>query len=110
MYKQNIMNDTSLKTNEAVEGERLETKIERMSTGGEPITDKAEMIYTERNEGVQPAYNIRTDKMEIAMNAMDIAAKTTTAKRNQREHTRKIRENEPLEGETPKDSGTSNNQ
>ena len=33
--------------------------------------DGAPIIYTERKDGVIPAYNIRTDKWDIALTAMD---------------------------------------
>lgn len=53
------------------EGETLITKIQRILDENEPITDGAPMIYTPKSEGVRPDCNIRTDKWEIAMNAMD---------------------------------------
>lgn len=53
------------------EGETLITKIQRILDENEPITDGAPMIYTPKQEGVRADCNIRTDKWEIAMNAMD---------------------------------------
>ena len=44
------------------DGESIETKIERVVRNKEPIEDGAEIIYTEKKLGVQPQYNIRTDK------------------------------------------------
>ena len=53
-----------------VEGERLELKIDRMTQNNEPIGDSAPLIYTPRKDGVIAAYDIRTDKWDIALEAM----------------------------------------
>ena len=42
-----------------------------MTANNEPITDGAEVVYTEKKNGVMPEYNVRTDKWEIAQSAMD---------------------------------------
>lgn len=52
------------------EGEYLEEKVRRITETGEPIEDSAPIIYTERKDGVIPAYDIRTDKWDIALEAM----------------------------------------
>lgn len=36
----------------------------------EPIKDQVPLIYTEKKTGVNPEYNIRTDRFMIAMEAM----------------------------------------
>ena len=46
-------------------------KVARVVENKEPIEDGAPIIYTERKDGVIPAYNIRTDKWDIALTAMD---------------------------------------
>lgn len=56
---------------ETYSGETIETKIERVTANNEPITDGAEIVYTEKKNGVMPEYNVRTDKWEIAESAMD---------------------------------------
>lgn len=66
-----INSRTSIKHNDSYEGERIETKIERILTSGEPITDGAPLIYTERKDGVKEEYNIRTDRWDIAIDGMD---------------------------------------
>ena len=71
---------TTALTDRAYEGETIEQKINRVVNNKEPITDGAPIIYTERKAGVQPAYNIRTDRFEIAIEAMDKVAKTNLAK------------------------------
>ena len=55
----------------AKEGEFIEEKVARVVENKEPIEDGAPIIYTERKDGVIPAYNIRTDKWDIAMDAYD---------------------------------------
>ena len=69
--------------NESYEGETIEDKVRRIVENNEPITDVVENIYTERSQGVLPAYNIRTDRFEVAIGAMDIVNRTTTAKREE---------------------------
>nr|DAP43710.1 MAG TPA: hypothetical protein [Microviridae sp.] len=56
---------------ETYSGETIETKVERVTANNEPITDGAEIVYTEKKNGVMPEYNVRTDKWEIAQGAMD---------------------------------------
>lgn len=65
-----------------VEGEPIEYKIERIMSNKEPITDGAPSIFTERSEGVLSAYNIRTDRWEIATDAMDKVAGSIQASRD----------------------------
>ena len=53
------------------EGENILTKIRRILDENEPLTDGAPLIYTPKEDGVRPEYDIRTDKWQIAINAMD---------------------------------------
>jgi hypothetical protein len=53
------------------EGETLIKKIQRILDENEPLTDGAPMIYTPKQAGVREDCNIRTDKWELAMKAMD---------------------------------------
>lgn len=55
----------------AKEGEWIEEKVRRVVENGEPIEDGAPIVYTERKDGVRPEYNIRTDRWEIAQEAME---------------------------------------
>lgn len=84
MYKKAIYNRSMLKSVECVEGEPIEHKIERIVSNKEPITDGAPSIFTERSEGVISAYNIRTDRWEIASEAMDKVQGSMQAKREQK--------------------------
>lgn len=63
------------------EGETIETKVNRIVNNGEPITDGAPIIYTERKDGVLPEYDIRTDRWDIAIDAMDKVNMNRFAKR-----------------------------
>jgi predicted GTPase len=56
---------------QAKEGEWIEEKVRRVVENGEPIEDGAPIVYTERKDGVRPEYNIRTDRWEIAQEAME---------------------------------------
>ena len=81
MKKHRIKNKTLINRNTSVEGETIEMKIERIVTQKEPITDGAPLIYTERKDGVMAAYDIRTDRFEIAIDAMDKVNSAKKAKR-----------------------------
>lgn len=84
MYNYKKALPTTLKVNKSVEGERIEMRIARIVNNNEPIDDVAPLIYTERKEGVLPAYDIRTDRMEVALHGMDIVDKTHQARREER--------------------------
>lgn len=70
-----------IKTNyEYQVGESIEAKVKRITENNEPITDGAPIIYTNREDGVLPAYNIRTDRWEVAQAAMDAVNQANLAK------------------------------
>lgn len=75
---------TSINVNKSYEGERIEEKIQRIVNNKEPITDGAPLIYQERKDGVMAEYNPRTDKWEIAVDAMTKVQKSKVAKREER--------------------------
>jgi hypothetical protein len=81
MYRQNKAQQTTLNVHASYQGERIEQKIQRIVNNKEPITDGAPIIYTERKNGVEPQYNIKTDRWEIALDAMDAVSRSHTAKR-----------------------------
>ena len=81
-YKYKKAVKSQLKSVEVLEGEPIELKIERIVSNKEPITDGAPSIFTERKEGVISAYNIRTDRWEIASEAMDKVSGSVQAKRD----------------------------
>lgn len=63
-------------------GESIEQKIRKVLTSGEPIEETAPMIYTDRKDGVLPEHDIRTDRFDIALDAMDKVTKSIQAKRD----------------------------
>lgn len=69
MKKVKITYTSSMYT-EIREGESIEKKIDRMTQTQEPIGETASIVYTTKTEGIIPAYDIRTDKWEIAQDAM----------------------------------------
>ena len=73
---------SQLSSVEITEGEPIEHKIERVVSNKEPITDGAPSIFTERKDGVVSAYNIRTDRWEVATEAMDKVSGSIQAKRD----------------------------
>lgn len=96
MGKKGVYTRTSLEVNESSEGELLIHKVDRIVNNGEPLTDGTSLIYTERKDGVLPEYNIRADRRDIAVKAMDIHAKARAAKR---EDGIKSRQKEALRGD-----------
>ena len=81
MYTKPKMQKTSIQRNTGYQGETIEKKMQRITNNKEPITDGAPLVYTERKNGVEPQYNIRTDRFEIAIEAMDKVSKSYRAKR-----------------------------
>lgn len=84
MYKIPNYRKSTITRATTTEGETIETKVERIMSNKEPIKDGAPEIFTERKEGVVSAYNIRTDRWEIAADAMDYIARSEQAKRDER--------------------------
>lgn len=88
---------SSLTSVEITEGEPIEWKIERVVSNKEPITDGAPSIFTERKDGVISAYNIRTDRWEIATDAMDKVSGSIQAKRDAKGKVSKSKEESKTE-------------
>lgn len=104
MYIYKKAQQTTLKVNQSYRGERLEQKINRIVNNNEPIEDTSPPIYTERKDGVLPAYDIRTDRWDIAIDAMDKVDKMHQAKRmenlKEKETKTKSEDTTTIEGET----------
>lgn len=94
MYLKPNFRKTSVSRNEATEGSSIEEKIERIVNNKEAITDGAPIIFTERNEGVLAAYNIRTDRFEIAIDGMDRVQKSYQAKRDEKANLKVVESSE----------------
>lgn len=80
MYKVRTPDRTQLKSVERMVGETIEQKVDRVQNNGEPIKDSAPKIYTEKDKGVEHQYNVRTDRFEIAAEAMDRVVAMKTAR------------------------------
>lgn len=85
MYNKKLPTQTTLIVNTSYEGETIEQKINRIVNNKEPIKDGAPIIYTDRKEGVQPQFDIRTDRFELAVEATDHITKTHLGKRQSAE-------------------------
>lgn len=71
MYKEFICRAThGITKNDSYEAEPLEVKLRRATEEKKPIESVAPMIYTEKSKGVIPEYDIRTDRFELAQEAM----------------------------------------
>lgn len=82
MRQANFNNRIELEAdNDIYEGQSVERYVEQAETTKQPIEGGAPEIFTPRKDGVRPEYNIRTDRWELAQNAMDKVAASYTAKR-----------------------------
>lgn len=72
---------TSLRVNQSAEGETIEQKIERFINNKEEPGQEAPTIYTLREDGVLAGYDIRTDRFEVALEAMDKVSMQRITKR-----------------------------
>lgn len=77
-----MKNKKGIELNQSYEEEPQEIVILRAITTSEAITATAPQVFTERKDGVRPEFDIRTDRMEVAREAMDLVSKTAIAKRD----------------------------
>lgn len=105
MYRKNHMHSTSMRVNQSTEGRTLEQKLEQITQNKEKITDGSPLIYTERSAGIMPAYDIRTDRFEIAVEAMDKVSKSYKARREEKAEMKIVTDDEKG-GETTSAQGT----
>lgn len=80
MYRKPLYPKSLISVTNTIEGETIELKVARLLENNEPIDDGAPVIYTDRKDGVDPAYNIRTDRFEIAAEMMDKVNRDRIAK------------------------------
>lgn len=82
-----IRRATQLRGVESYEAESIERKLQRLMVGGKISEDRIEakspLIYTPRAEGVNPEYNIKTSKWDVALDAMDKQAAYIRGKREE---------------------------
>lgn len=100
MIKMEIKHDTKLRVNTSYEAKTLEDTMEELTTLKQPVEATSPIIYTDRKDGVRPEYDIRTDRWEIAQEAMDYVSKTKIAKREGTQEPEKgeIGKTEPIQG------------
>lgn len=96
MIKKNIKVNGKIHRNTSKVGETIETKMERVVNNGEPIEDTAPIIYQDKYEGVNKAYDIRTDKWDVALEGMTHVHKSEMAKMDVEKQ--KIKENKENTG------------
>lgn len=70
MRKPNYRYHCKLAINQTYEAEPLEIKLRRILETKEPIEAVSPTIYTNKKDGVLPAYDIRTDRFDVAMEAI----------------------------------------
>ena len=71
---------SKIQINNLYEAEPLEVKLRRKMKGGKVDEEEGEgktwaIAYTEKKDGVRPEYDIRTDRFEIAREAMETLEK-----------------------------------
>lgn len=99
---------TSLRVNQAYEGESIEVKMSRLLENKDGIKGGSERIFTERKEGVHPALDIRTDRWDLATEKMDAVSRNRLAKREDKHDLSGKRAQERLKREADKNSGSTN--
>ena len=97
MYRTKSAHVSKMKGVESYIAESIEHKVKRILNNKEPIKDGAPLIYTERKDGVLPSYNIKTDRWEHAIDAMDKVTKHKQAKREERAKIVQMKEQKPDE-------------
>lgn len=71
---------SKIQINNLYEAEPLEVKLRRKMKGGKVDEEEGEgktwaIAYTEKKDGIKPEYDIRTDRFEIAREAMETLEK-----------------------------------
>lgn len=67
--------------NDIWKGQSIERYVEQCETTNQPIDGMSPIIFTARKDGVKAEYNIRTDRFELAREAMDKVAGSYRAQR-----------------------------
>lgn len=83
-YYQKCSNKGTIRCNESTIAKSIEEEMRIVTENKEPIKASVNLIYQERKEGVQPEYDIRTDRFDIALEAMDKVSKSIQAKREKK--------------------------
>ena len=81
MRKPNYVTMNLLVNYDIKDDNSIEREIEKAETTKQPIETSSPTIYTPRKDGVRPEYDIRTDRWDIAYNAMNKVSASYRAKR-----------------------------
>lgn len=65
---------TSIKINDSVEGETIESRLERLVNNGDETIEGKELIFTRPEDGIVNAFNIRHDWWDEAAENSSIMA------------------------------------
>ena len=95
MLKPKFTIQKTLDVNTSKEGEPLEIKVMRATTNKQPLDNSAPLLYTERKQGILASTNIRTDRFEVAIDAMDKISKSYMARRENKPVKDKSDDGEP---------------
>ena len=94
MKKAFLKSPSQIRFVEITKGERIETKVERITRNNEPIKDAAESIFDTEQFGINPDTNIRSDRFVIAVETMDKVNRSRVAKRlNDKKDGRTVEDN-----------------
>lgn len=67
----NTKTETAIKGIVPFETESMTQKLRKITETNQPIKEEMPTIYTEKKDGVMPAYDIRSDRFEIAREALE---------------------------------------
>ena len=75
IYKKQIPNRGRIKNNDKFEGLSIEKEMEQAMSTNQPISKASisNIFYTQRKDGALAECNIRTDRFDMAQNAMNHA-------------------------------------
>ncbi|QCS36883.1 hypothetical protein [Tortoise microvirus 19] len=82
MRKVTVSFKSKIKRNETSEGKSIERMLSDKAEGELIELGGKALLYTERKDGVVPITNIRSDRMELAMEALDTVERTRIARRD----------------------------
>lgn len=105
MYSKNKITKGTLKVNNSSVGETIEQKMRRVLKSGEPIEEGAPAIFTDPEGGVPPLTNVRTDRFDLALDAIESTEKHEIAKTDGAAEVKEAEE-KPKKGNKSKDSET----
>lgn len=80
MKKKYIPKKSMIERTSDQDGQSIEEEIRQMVANNTPIDAKAPMIWTEEKDGVLPQYDMRTDRQELALDAIEKVQKSQIAK------------------------------